>query len=400
MRRHKFTAEQIAEIKSACKAAQDSQQAFRLGILCRRAHGDTYKDICKQAGISISAAEGIIRRYEQGGINAVLSMRAGKRQFTAEQTAEIKTAYDTAKDEWARCHLEVVYLYAQGNTYERISESTGFGQTTVTRLMQEYRRDGLGAMMKRLTKASQRKTARQTVFTPRQAAELENMCKTATNPKTVRRMEALLQLAKGENIEDAAASSGYSVSNLYWLEREYRKGGVAAIFRMEHRKKQPPIAHKHKFTPKQKAEIEAARKTAADKRTKERLEMLLLWANGKSLPEVSAAAGYSVNTIMRVIRQYQNGSLEAIAPKPGSNAGQRKYLSCEEEAAVLDRLRLKTENGDATKLTDAKAAFEEAAGHAVCDRIVYRALREHGWEWHGSWRPPEPRASKRAPEGS
>lgn len=66
MRRHKFTAEQIAEIESACKAAQDSQQAFRLGILCRHAQGDTYKDICKQAGISISAAEGIIRRYEQG----------------------------------------------------------------------------------------------------------------------------------------------------------------------------------------------------------------------------------------------------------------------------------------------------------------------------------------------
>ena len=398
MRRHKFTAEQIAEIESACKAAQDSQQAFRLGILCRHAHGDTYKDICKQAGISISAAEGIIRRYEQGGVNAVLSMRAGKRQFTTEQIAKIKTAYDTAKDEWARCRLEVVYLYAQGKTYERISESTGFGQTTIIRLMQEYREDGLDSMVKRLNRYSGRKTG--FAFTSEQAAELENMCKTATNPKTVRRMEALLQLAQGENIEDVAASSGYSVSNLYWLEREYRKGGAAAIFRMEHRKKQPPIAHKHKFTPKQKAEIEAARKTADDKWTKERLEMLWLRANGKSLPEVSAAAGYSVNTITRVIRQYQNRGLEAIAPKPGSNAGQRKYLSCEEEAAILDRLRLKTENGDAIKLTDAKAAFEEAAGHAVCDRIVYRALREHGWEWHGSWRPPEPRASKRAPEGS
>ena len=88
MRRHKFTAEQIAEIESACKAAQDSQQAFRLGILCRHAHGDTYKDICKQAGISISAAGGVIRRYEQGGVNAVLSMRAGKRQFTTEQSLQ------------------------------------------------------------------------------------------------------------------------------------------------------------------------------------------------------------------------------------------------------------------------------------------------------------------------
>lgn len=319
MRRHRFTAAQIAEIESACKAAQDSQQAFRLGILCRHAHGDTYKDICKQAGISISAAEGIIRRYEQGGVNAVLSMRAGKRQFTTEQIAKIKTAYDTAKDEWARCRLEVVYLYAQGATYAKIGAATGLGQTTIIRLMQEYRRDGLGAMVKRLTKASQRKTGRQAVFTPGQAAELENMCKTATNPKTVRRMEALLQLAKGENIEDAAASSGYSVSNLYWLEREYLKGGAAAIFRMEHRKKQPPIAHKHKFTPKQKAEIEAARKIAADKRTKERLEMLWLRANGKSLPEVSAAAGYSMNTIMRVIRQYQNGGLEAITPKQATH---------------------------------------------------------------------------------
>lgn len=315
MKRNKFTAEQIAEIESAYKAAEDSQQAFRLGILYRRVHGDTYKDICKQADISISAAEGIARRYEQGGINAVLSMRAGKRQFTEEQIAEIKTAYDTAKDEWARRCLEVAYLYAQGKAYERISESTGFGQTTIIRLMQEYRRDGLGAMVKRLAKASQRKTGRQAVFTPEQAAELENACKTATNPKTVRRFKALLQLAEGENVEDVAVALGYSASNLYWLKRECLKGGAAAIFRMEHRKKQPPIAHKHKFTPKQKAEIEAARKTAADKRTKERLEMLWLRANGKSLPEVSAAAGYSVNTIMRVIRQYQNGGLEAIAPK-------------------------------------------------------------------------------------
>ncbi|WP_251390930.1 hypothetical protein [Mediterraneibacter agrestimuris] len=67
---------------------------------------------------------------------------------------------------------------------------------------------------------------------------------------------------------------------------------------------------------------------------------------------------------------------------------------------MLDRLRLKIENGGAIKLTDAKAVFEEAAGHAVCDKLVYRALQEHGWEWHGSWKPPESSIPKRVLEGS
>ncbi|NBI87820.1 hypothetical protein D3Z47_17145 [Lachnospiraceae bacterium] len=315
MKRYEFTDKQIAELESAHQAVQDPQQAFRLGILYLRAHGCTYGDICEQTGISISAAEGIVRRYRAGGIEAVLAMRAGKRQFTPEQVSEVKSAYDAAADKWMRRHLEAVYLYVQGKTYAEISVSTGFGQTTVIRLLQEYRENGLEAIVERLTKASRRKTDGQPVFTPEQAAELDNARKTATNPKTIRRLEALLQLAEGRTFEDAAATTGYSTSNIYWLKREYLKGGTASIFRMERRKKQPFIAHRHKFTPEQKAEIEAARKTAADKQTAVRLKMLWLRANGKSMPEISTATGYSINTIVCVIRQYQEGGLDAIAPK-------------------------------------------------------------------------------------
>ena len=108
MKRYEFTDKQIAELESAHQAVQDPQQAFRLGILYLRAHGGTYGDICEQTGISISAAEGIVRRYRAGGIEAVLAMRAGKRQFTPEQVSEVKSAYDAAADKWTRRHLEAV----------------------------------------------------------------------------------------------------------------------------------------------------------------------------------------------------------------------------------------------------------------------------------------------------
>lgn len=315
MKKYEFTDEQIAELESAHKAAQDPQQALRLRILCLRAHGGTYGDICRQTGISVSAAEGIIRKYKAGGIEAVLVMRAGKRQFTAEQISEVKAAYDAAADKWVRRHLEAVYFYTQGKTYAEISRTTGFGQTTVIRLLQEYRENGLDAMTERLVKAFRRRTDCQPIFTPEQVAELGNARQTAASPKTIRRLEALLQLAEGRTFEEAAAATGYSTSNIYWLKREYLKGGTVSIFRMEHRKKQPFIAHKHKFTPEQRVEIETARKTVADKQTKIRLEMLWLRAKGKSMPEISAATGYSINTIVCVIRQYQEGGLDAIAPK-------------------------------------------------------------------------------------
>ena len=175
-------------------------------------------------------------------------MRPERRQFTPEEIAEIKAAYDADTNERVRRHLEVIYLYAQRKPYKQIEEMTGFETTTVYRLAQEYRKDGLRSMVERRHSSKHQSVACGNHFTPEQTVQLKNVRKIATNPKTIRRFDALLQLADGKTANEVGTATGYTPNIVYWLKQQFLKGGTASIFRMEHRKKRAFSAYKHKFS--------------------------------------------------------------------------------------------------------------------------------------------------------
>ena len=314
MRRLGFTTAQTAEIDSALEVSSDSYLTQRLKILSLYAHGMKHKDICEQVGTCRSVIESLVRRYRRGGIEAVKAMGIGKRYFTEEQIAEAKAAYEAATGGLVRRHLEVAYLYVQGKPYKDIMEATGYGQTTVIRIVQKYWDGGLDAIASPPSASAQKRHSKYYEFTPEQATEIRDALKTAEKKHVIRNLKALLLLADKKSLQETADATGYSLGSVCQIKQEYFSEGITAITRKEHRKKQPFIAHKHKFTAAQKSEIESAYKNGAvnSKRAALRLKVLWLRANEKSMPDISKETGYTVNAILCIIRQYMKNGLESI----------------------------------------------------------------------------------------
>lgn len=314
MKRLGFTSTQTTEIDSALEVSSDSYLTQRLKILSLYAHGMKHKDICEQAGTCRSVIESLVRRYRRGGIEAVKAMGIGKRYFTEEQIAEAKAAYEAATGGLVRRHLEVAYLYVQGKPYKDIMEATGYGQTTVIRIVQKYWDGGLNVIVSPPGASVQKRRTRYYEFTPKQVAEIRDTLKTAEKKHVARNLKALLLLADQKSLQETADATGYSLASVSQIKNEYFRQGITAITRKEHRKKQPFIAHKHKFSTAQKAEIESAYEdgAAGSRRAAMRLEVLWLRANGKSMPDISKETGYTVNAILCIIRQYMKNGLESI----------------------------------------------------------------------------------------
>lgn len=226
-----------------------------------------------------------------------------KYQFTEEQKAEIEAAYRTATDKVMAKRLKVLYLYSHGESLEGTVEKTGVGRTSVARYSREYRANGLV----NLTKPNER-------FTPEQVAGLRKAYG-EVSPDDVpvhRCLKALLLLAEGVDLQEAAGVMGHcSITNVEQVASAYKRGGVAAIISRYHRKK-PASFTKYSFTAEQKVEIEQAYRTVASKRGQERLEVLRLRAEGKTIREVSEATGFHQTTVSYIIRKYHAAGLGAI----------------------------------------------------------------------------------------
>lgn len=134
---------------------------------------------------------------------------------------------------------------------------------------------------------------------------------------------------------------------------------------------------KYQFTSEQCAEIQAARKENRDKRIDKRLRVLELRGEGSSLKEISTATGYAVSHISNLIRLYTEKGLEAVA---GNHYhGNRRNMSIEEEAELLDRFQKQAEEGQVLDTRVIADAYEKAVGHPIGSGQIYRVLRRHGW---------------------
>ena len=134
---------------------------------------------------------------------------------------------------------------------------------------------------------------------------------------------------------------------------------------------------KYQLTREQCAEIHAARKANRDKRIDKRLQVLELRCEGNSLKEISAATGFAISHISNLIRMYSEQGLNAVA---GNHYhGNRRNMSIEEEAALLDRFQKKAEQGQMLDIRAIAGAYEKAVGHPISSGQIYRVLRRHGW---------------------
>ena len=123
--------------------------------------------------------------------------------------------------------------------------------------------------------------------------------------------------------------------------------------------------------------IAAARKKNKDKRAEKRLYALELRAAGKSAVEVSAATGFHRAYISQLTAKYRARKIEAIS---GNHyGGNRRNMSVEEEASLLEPFREKAEKGQIVEVSEIRSSYEQAVGHRTGGSQIYYVLRRHGW---------------------
>ena len=133
----------------------------------------------------------------------------------------------------------------------------------------------------------------------------------------------------------------------------------------------------YRYSEEDLAKIVAARKRNKDKRAEKRLYALELRAEGKSEEEVSAATGFHKAYISQLTAKYRKGGIEAIS---GNHyGGNRRNMSKEEEAELLEPFQAEAEKGQIVEVSQIKAQYEAAVGHRIGGSQIYYVLERNGW---------------------
>ena len=133
----------------------------------------------------------------------------------------------------------------------------------------------------------------------------------------------------------------------------------------------------YRYSEEDLVKIMAARKRNKDKRAERRLYALELRAEGKSAEEVSTATGFHKAYISQLTAKYRSGGIEAIS---GNHyGGNRRNMSAEEEAALMEPFQAEAEKGQIVEVSKIKAQYEEAVGHSIGGSQIYYVLKRNGW---------------------
>lgn len=133
----------------------------------------------------------------------------------------------------------------------------------------------------------------------------------------------------------------------------------------------------YRYTDEDRAIIAAARKANKDKRVEKRLHALELRASGKSAKEIAAKVGLKEGYIPQLTAKYIAGGIEAISKN--HYGGNRRNISVEKEAELLEQFRVKAAEGQIIDIAEIKASYEEAVGHTIGSGQIYRVLHRHNW---------------------
>ncbi len=137
------------------------------------------------------------------------------------------------------------------------------------------------------------------------------------------------------------------------------------------------IKMKHRYSEEDREIIRAARRITRDKQMARRLEAIELQAAGKDAREISLITGYHPAYISQLMAKYRDGGIEAITRN--HHGGNRRNMSFEEEAELLEPFRQRASQGQPIKISEIKAVYEKTVGHRIGGSQIYYVLRRHGW---------------------
>ena len=137
------------------------------------------------------------------------------------------------------------------------------------------------------------------------------------------------------------------------------------------------MSSRYKFTEADIKCIRNTRKKNKNKRAEARLKALEMRAEGEGSKAIAEKTGFHPAYVSQLTRKYRDGGIEAIA---GNHyGGNRRNMSMEEEAALLEPFRDKAEKGQVIVVNEIKRAYEKAVGHTIGGTQIYYVLRRHNW---------------------
>ena len=131
------------------------------------------------------------------------------------------------------------------------------------------------------------------------------------------------------------------------------------------------------FTEEEIAEIQETRRKNRDKNVDRRLKALELKAAGRTGQEIAKMTDYNPGYISKLAAKYRKGGIEAIT---GNHyGGNRRNMTYEEEAELLEQFIDAAEGGHITDVSAIKIAYDEKIGHETGHGQIYYVLHRHGW---------------------
>ena len=137
------------------------------------------------------------------------------------------------------------------------------------------------------------------------------------------------------------------------------------------------MSTRYKFSSEEIAEIQEARRKNTDKRVERRLKAIEMRALGQSLEDEGQACEYHPSYITTLVAKYRDGGLTAIVDN--HYRGNRRNMSVEEEAAILEPFRKEAEAGKLVEISEIKAAYQKAVDHPISKAQIYYVLHRQGW---------------------
>lgn len=125
------------------------------------------------------------------------------------------------------------------------------------------------------------------------------------------------------------------------------------------------------------AETKAARKKNQDKKVEKRLQVMVLYAEGKKQTEMQEMTGFSRSYINAIVKKYLEKGIGAITET--RYPGNRRNMSYEEEEGLLEPFKAEAEAGRMVEISKIKAAYIEKVGHSIGNGQIYYVLKRHGW---------------------
>lgn len=134
---------------------------------------------------------------------------------------------------------------------------------------------------------------------------------------------------------------------------------------------------KYKFSKEQQAEIKAARKANRDKQKYKRIEVLELRCEGVSQKEITEKTGFHRSHVCNLIKMYFEEGLQAVAET--HYVGNRRNMSFEEEAEILEPFRQRAKQGQVIDIREIEKAYQEKVDHPIGHGQIYYVLNRYGW---------------------